>query len=239
MGNSNGNLKEYWHYNVYNNPNHAGGFIWDWMDQGLIEKVPKKYAHNIGKGAVKETFYAYGGWHKQKYTDDNNFCMNGLIDSNWQPHPGLHALKWVYRNVHVVNFDYEKQQAEIRNWFDYTNLKYMATGTWDITENGKVIAQGKIQDLDIKPGFTKIVSLNLPELHSHNKEYFITFRFFNAKKQKFLPIGYEIAHDQFKISGKYLAQNQPKNGKLSVKKNTIKGDNFKVEVRNKDRKSGV
>jgi len=134
MGNSNGNLKEYWHNNIYTHPNHAGGFIWDWMDQGLIEKVPEQFNHNIGKGPVKETFFAYGGWHKQKYHNDNNFCMNGLIAADWTPHPGLDALKWVYRNIHVTNFDYEKGLVDIRNWFDFSNIEDIATGTWDIIE---------------------------------------------------------------------------------------------------------
>ncbi len=103
MGNSNGNLAEYWHDNIYRHDHHAGGFVWDWMDQGLRQPVPKSHQDRIGSGPVKETFLAYGGWFEDKhgiYTD-RNFCMNGLIAADWTPHPGLFAIKHAYRNIHL------------------------------------------------------------------------------------------------------------------------------------------
>jgi len=102
MGNSNGNLKEYWD-DIYVNPRHQGGFVWDWMDQGIRQAVPAEYAKNVGKGPVLDYFFAYGGWWEDKLGifNNGNFCMNGLVGSDWRGHPGLFALKYVYRNIHV------------------------------------------------------------------------------------------------------------------------------------------
>ena len=86
MGNSNGNLKEYWDY-IYATPTHIGAFVWDWMDQGLKKPIPDEYRKNIGVGPVKDYALAYGGWEPSAYHSDDNFCMNGLIAADWTPRP--------------------------------------------------------------------------------------------------------------------------------------------------------
>jgi beta-galactosidase len=102
MGNSNGNLKEYWDL-VYADNNFQGGFVWDWMDQGLKQPVPEKYKAT----SIKDYFYAYGGnWENPRgIHHDGNFCMNGLLASDWAPHPGLNTVKYFYRNIHVEAID--------------------------------------------------------------------------------------------------------------------------------------
>jgi beta-galactosidase len=88
MGNSSGNFKEYW--DIIRGSRHMqGGFIWDWVDQGLKAK------DEIGRD-----FWAYGGdlggW---QYTHDENFCLNGLVWPNRTPHPGLMEVKRFYQNI--------------------------------------------------------------------------------------------------------------------------------------------
>ena len=65
-----------------------GGFIWDFVDQGLAEfKDGKKY-------------WAYGGdYSSDKYNNDTNFCMNGLVNPDRTPHPALEEVKHVYQDV--------------------------------------------------------------------------------------------------------------------------------------------
>ncbi|MBT8321758.1 MAG: beta-galactosidase, partial [Eudoraea sp.] len=77
MGNSNGNFKEYWDL-VYSHPQIQGGFIWDWMDQGLIQYDEQG-----------EEYWAYGGhFEPEGVYNDGNFCLNGLVNPDWTTHPG-------------------------------------------------------------------------------------------------------------------------------------------------------
>jgi beta-galactosidase len=207
MGNSNGNLKEYWEL-IYANDNHMGGYIWDWMDQGLKTPVPADAAHKIGTGPVKEHFYAYGGWHKQKYKNDGNYSQNGVVGADWQAHPGLYAVKWAYRNIHVTPVNLLAGLVSIRNWFDFSNIQTLATGKWEILENGILTASGPIEDLDIPARSEKQVKLTLPELASSEKERLLTLRFFTKAPYPLIGAGHEIATEQFVLSGSYLAQNQ-------------------------------
>lgn len=209
MGNSNGNLKEYWDDNIYKNDRHSGAFVWDWMDQGLEEKVPEEFRKNIGKGPVKETFFAYGGWHKQPrdYHHDGNFCMNGLIAADWKPHPGLYAIKHVYRTVHVRSVDPEKGIYAIKNWFDFSNLQNVVDGEWIIDANGCEVMRGAIEDLDIPARSEKQITIPMPELKSEaGVEYFITL-LFKAKSgaSSLLEPGHELAVDQFRLPGNTIA----------------------------------
>ena len=78
MGNSTGNFQEYFDI-IRNSPQMQGGFIWDWVDQGLLVK---------DENGVD--FWAYGGdLGAQKYTNDNNFCINGVVNPDRTPHPAL------------------------------------------------------------------------------------------------------------------------------------------------------
>ena len=76
MGNSNGSIAEYVDA-FYAYPALAGGFVWDWRDQGLEE------FNEDG-----EFFWAYGG-HFGDEPNDANFCINGLTDPEGKPHPAL------------------------------------------------------------------------------------------------------------------------------------------------------
>jgi beta-galactosidase len=100
MGNSSGNMKEFWDI-FYSAPQAQGGFIWDWMDQGLRLPVPG--------GAAGETFFGYGGDVGPSVplggVFGNNFCMNGVVDSERVPRPGLAVIKSVMQPVAVEAVD--------------------------------------------------------------------------------------------------------------------------------------
>ena len=86
MGNSTGNLQEYWDviekYDVL-----QGGFIWDYVDQGLV-----KY------DKFKQKYWAYGGdYGPDTIPSDRNFCNNGLVNPDRSPHPALAEVKKVYQ----------------------------------------------------------------------------------------------------------------------------------------------
>ncbi|MCK4960079.1 MAG: DUF4981 domain-containing protein, partial [Planctomycetes bacterium] len=202
MGNSSGNAKEYW--DIFYADNLAqGGFVWDWMDQGLRQSVPDEFKSNIGKGPVKETFFAYGGWFENAagVRNDGTFCMNGLIGADWKPHPGAFTMKYLQRNIHISAVDLKAGKFKVRNWFDFTNIEDAAYGIWTIEENGKKIFQGQVPPLDVDPHSEKDFTIDLPKMEPKaGKEYFITLRFFAGKGyHPLVSAGHEIAWDQFKL----------------------------------------
>jgi beta-galactosidase len=199
MGNSNGNLSEYWDQ-IYADNNFQGAFVWDWMDQGLKQPVPEEFI----KTSAKDYFFAYGGWweNARGIHNDNNFCMNGLLGADWQPHPGLNSIKYYYRNIHVNPIDLQNLEFEVKNWFDFTNTRDVLTGEWELQEDGIVIRRGKIRDMDISARQKKRVKITIPNFNQQaGKEYFLTFSFKTKNHSFFAPAGYELAWDQFTLTG--------------------------------------
>jgi len=126
MGNSNGNLKEYWDIiNQYDCL--QGGFIWDWMDQGLVtQKEGKK-------------FWAFGGDFGPANTpSDGNFCMNGLLWPDRSVKPAMEEVKKLYAPIKFFLEDAANGKLRIKNEWLFTlfdkNHFYIA---WTISsENG-------------------------------------------------------------------------------------------------------
>ncbi len=97
MGNSCGNLQEYWDV-IYNDSSICGAAIWDWVDQGLL----------------KDGYYAYGGDFGDQ-PNDGPFNINGLVAPDRKPHPHYYEVKYVYQplqfvresngNIRIVNRD--------------------------------------------------------------------------------------------------------------------------------------
>lgn len=86
MGNALGNFKEYWD-EIYSNPRMLGGFIWDWVDQGIYKILPD------GRRMV-----AYGG----DFGDRPNlkaFCFNGVVMSDRETTPKYWEVKKVYARL--------------------------------------------------------------------------------------------------------------------------------------------
>ena len=84
MGNSCGNLQEYWDV-IYADSSICGAAIWDWVDQGL----------------EKDGYYAYGGDFGDK-PNDGPFCINGLIGPDRKPHPHYYEVQYVYQPLQFV-----------------------------------------------------------------------------------------------------------------------------------------
>ncbi len=190
MGNSTGNLQKYW--DVFYADNHAqGGFVWDWMDQGIRRVDP-----DSGK-----EYFAYGGdFEKPGTHHDGNFCMNGLIDSERNPHPGLNVLKKVQQYVHVTVVDETEQVYSIKNWYDFTNLNEIVTGTCSVTDGENVIFEADLGALNIAPKQTKKYNLKFTDLEIlPGKEYFMNFSFKLKSDTFYAKKGFELAREQIKL----------------------------------------
>lgn len=197
MGNSNGNLKEYWDL-IYEDNNFFGAFVWDWMDQGLKQPVPDRYKAT----ARNDHFYAYGGWWEETTPvhNDNNFCMNGVLTADQDPHSGLNALKYLQRFVHITPVNIEEGTFEIKNWYDFSNLNDKVYIEWELEEDGHPIAGGFIRDLDLHPRNKKLISIEYPRQLDEDREYFINFSILNRHDNFFAPYGFELAWEQFSLS---------------------------------------
>ena len=203
MGNSSGALQDYWDI-FYSGTNAQGGFIWDWVDQQLRVPVPGEYRENT----PSPTFLAYGGWWEDKagIRNDNDFNSNGMVNGDRAPHPGLYALKYVYRNLHVKPVNLETGTVRVKNWFDFTNAKDIARGQWELKADGKTLASGWFPELDIAAGAEKDFRLALPRVDAQpGVEYWLNTSFILKQRTLWADQGHELAWDQFPLRAKAAA----------------------------------
>ncbi|GAG27375.1 unnamed protein product, partial [marine sediment metagenome] len=179
MGNSTGNLKEYWSA-IESYHGLQGGFIWDWVDQGITK---------IDKNGVE--YWAYGGDFGDKI-NDKNFCINGLIWPDRTPHPALYEYKKIIQPVEIKPKNLSAGKFEIINKQYFTDMRFL-NGSWKLFANGKVLQHGKLSRLNIPPGASQNVTIPIkkPKLKS-DAEYFLTVSFTLAKDTIWAHKGHEV-----------------------------------------------
>lgn len=188
MGNSTGNFQEY--YDIIDSAPHLqGGFIWDWVDQGLA-----------AKDANGRFYWGYGGdFGAQKYPNDGNFCINGLVGPDRKPHPGLYEVKKVYQYIQFKDKDVEHGKITVINRFLYKDLN-LYNFKWELIKNGTPVANGHFF-INQKPGTSKDVTIKLPEITKENgEEYFLNVYAYTKFGDEIIPAGYEVAREQFPFS---------------------------------------
>ncbi len=186
MGNSLGNFQEYMDlFEEYSNC--VGGFIWDFVDQGLSKKTED------GK-----EYWAYGGDFGD-VPNSSNFCINGIVRPDRTPNPSLFEVKKVFQEVSIESIDTAAGKFRIYNKYRFLNLDFLNI-EWILTENGLTIQQGKIRSQKIEPQTSKeiIVPFERPELIS-GAEYHLKLQFLLKKRTNWADKGYLIAWDQFKL----------------------------------------
>ncbi len=228
MGNSVGNLKEYWDV-IYKYPVLQGGFIWDWVDQGLVKEDEKGVE-----------YWAYGGdFGPADVPSDGNFCLNGLVDPDRTPKPALNEVKKVYQPFHFDWLGEEDQRIRITNRFSFTgSSKY--DFSWQLLENGKIIQNGDLQVPEIGAGTAKDVILKgLPEL-SGGEEYILTLSATLKEKDLLLAKGHEIAWEQFVLQEGELPALKHTDQKVIVTQNEGEIDVSSQAIRTKfNKKTGI
>lgn len=186
MGNSNGNLWDQWK-EIYKYPNLQGGYIWDWVDQGILEtdKNGREY-------------WTYGGDYGVNAPSDGNFLCNGLVNPDRAPHPTMAEVKYVHQNVGFEPIDLNSGKILVKNRFYFTNLKkYMISYT--ISANGKIVKGSKVS-LDIEPQASKELSIPVSGLKAKpGTEYFVNFVVTTTQPEPLIPAGHDIAYEQFRL----------------------------------------
>jgi len=188
MGNSCGNLQDYWDI-IEAHDQLQGGSVWDWVDQGIL------MTDDSG-----QEYFAYGGdFGPPDVPNDSNFCINGLVTSDRKPYPGLIELKKVYQYVQFEAIDLMNGEILIRNMYDFIGLDRVNIA-WKLMADQHTIEEGKIEHEDIAPHAETIYQLNLPEINPEaGVEYFLNFSVISNRNYSFIPAGYELATEQFKL----------------------------------------
>ncbi|MDD6210765.1 MAG: glycoside hydrolase family 2 TIM barrel-domain containing protein [Bacteroidales bacterium] len=203
MGNSTGNFQEYWDA-IYNSRLLQGGFIWDWVDQGILAKDEQG-----------RSYYAYGGdLGGHRWTHDENFCANGLVSADRTPHPGLNEVRKTYQPIYFLPVNLEKGQIKLVNHSQFTNLDAYDY-RWTITRNGEPYAEGTFKPTG-KPHTTTDIRLELPQLQQQpGVEYFLNLQALAREASSMIPAGYVIAAEQMQLpASNFFAAEKKRTGTL-------------------------
>jgi len=160
MGNSLGNLDEYWDL-IRTEDRLMGGYIWDWIDQGLSKKAEDG-----------TEFLAYGGDYGDT-PNSSNFCINGVIASDRTLKPGSLQCKHVFQPIQVeLN---EDGTATIENRFNFTDLSAVE-GNYQVLKNGDVASEGQLPAIELAP--QSKASFEIPSFEKEDgHEYFVNVMF--------------------------------------------------------------
>ena len=184
QGNSTGGFKAYWDA-FEKHPSMQGGFIWDWVDQGLLKE------NDRGKA-----FYVYGGDFGDTI-GDGNFCINGLVFPDRRPHPALEEVKKVQQFVRIEAIDLANGIFRITNNYYFRNLRFAGIKSV-LHASGYPVATDSLQFIDLTPGKSLEWQFPLENVSfDEDKEYILTISIQLKDDLNWAGPGHEIAWDQF------------------------------------------
>lgn len=228
MGNSLGNFQDYWDV-IEKYPTMQGGFIWDWVDQGMLTQ-----------NEAGENYWAYGGdLGGADLQNDNNFCLNGIVNPNRTAHPALFETKKVYQYVKFKASNLSSCEIEIKNMYDFTNLNTLSF-LWKLLENGIEVASGNLPTIDVEPYQSATQFIELPELENSASDYHLNIYAKASGSHELIPKGHILAYEQIQLQKGDFSTKIASEGTITTDKTettiVISNANFKIEF---DSKSGV
>jgi beta-galactosidase len=189
MGNSVGNFQDYWDI-IKRYDNLQGGFIWDWVDQGIQTR------DSAGK-----TIWGYGGDFGPPGTpSDNNFNINGIVQPDRVPHPSAFEVKHVYQSIDVTAVDLAAGIVAVTNAYDFRRTDDVRM-LWTVLADGVPIDSGVGSDsLPLAPQERMRVTLPLPRIQPEpGVEYDLDLSFRQTRPRSLVPAGHEVAFEQFRL----------------------------------------
>ena len=209
MGNSMGGFKEYWDI-IRKNPKYQGGYIWDFVDQGLRDK---------SKVTGKEIF-TYGGDYGRYPASDYNFNCNGIIAPDRRLNPHAYEVRYYYQNVWVTDKGLKEGKFEVynENFFkslDDLELEWFAGGASGGHHHdnpgrpeGMTFGHGGTIDISgIAPQQRKVIvdekmNQTLKRILGHHgdQEIFVIFQFKTRDAQPLMEKGQVVARQQFVLN---------------------------------------
>ena len=197
MGNSMGGFKEYWDL-IRKYPKYQGGFIWDFVDQGIR-----------GKSKVTgKQIWMYGGDEGRYPASDHNFNCNGVIAPDRSLNPHAYEVQYYHQNIWVKNLNLDKGTVEVYNENFFTDLSNVEVKLSLVIDGKEMVMQDKYGDLNVQPQETKVIDISplrpmLDRLRADNpgKEILINVDFSLKKKDGLLDAGTVIAREQLTLQG--------------------------------------
>ncbi len=197
MGNSEGGFKEYWDL-IRKYPKYQGGYIWDFVDQGLRDKSP----------VTGKEIFTYGGDYGRYPASDYNFNCNGIIAPNRRLNPHAYEIQYVLQNVWIKDFDAENGSFNVYNENFFKNIDDLSL-TATLFANGVKLTTVAIPDTKgIAPQATKMVksealksAIEEAEAEHATEEITINFAFASDGSQPLVDKGQVMARQQIVLNG--------------------------------------
>lgn len=197
MGNSEGGFKEYWDL-IRKYPKYQGGYIWDFVDQGLRDKSP----------VTGKEIFTYGGDYGRYPGSDYNFNCNGIIAPNRRLNPHAYEIQYVLQNVWIKDFDAENGSFNVYNENFFKNIDDLSL-TATLFANGVKLTTIAIPDTKgIAPQATKQVksealksAIEKAEAEHATEEITINFAFASDGSQPLVDKGQVMARQQIVLNG--------------------------------------
>ncbi len=184
MGNSNGSLHEYWEL-FERHPKIQGGFIWEWTDHGIWNE--------------EKQHWNYGGDYGET-PHDGNFCADGLVQPDRNPHPALREVMYLQQPIAARLLEQQGNtvilELKNKNWF--SSLDWLS-GTWELLTDGAVVAKGELPSLEILAQHKQSLTLELPE--QSGVEHHLNLYFQTRENTAWAEAGFLIAWQQLSLSG--------------------------------------
>lgn len=231
MGNSVGNLMEYWEV-IRGSENLLGGFIWDFVDQSILTPLPEDASNDYyGNGG----YYGYGGcWGDQ--TQDADFCANGILNPDRTAQPECDEVRYVYQSIRfsAENLGPGNKTVSVSNEYNFTDLSAFDFSC-ELLKNG-VSETMETFTLPCAPGETVSFELPLaaPEDPAANSEYLITLRASLKEDTSWGSAGDVVALEQFPfhVKGEQIAPEERRLPALQVSEDkttlTATGNGFEI-----------
>ena len=203
MGNSGGNLKDYWDL-IRKYPIFQGGFDWDFVDQGLHRHIVKPMSINPEKMSneeIRKIEYTYGGDYNNYDPSDNNFNCNGIIGPDRQLNPHAYELAYQYQNIWATMKDAQKGEVNVYNENFFRDLSNYALA-WTLVENGKETQNGTIADLNVAPQQTQTITIPYDLTKVKGNEVFLNVEFRLKNAEPLMQAGQVVAYNQLVVKEK-------------------------------------
>lgn len=210
MGNSSGNFAEYWQL-VRKYPIYQGGFIWDFVDQGLhkhpqfkAERTLADYeqkAASLMPGTGQQEEYCYGGDYNNYDPSDNNFNCNGIIGPDRQYNPHAYEVAYQHQNIWTTPVDLAHGKLQIKNEYFFRDLSNYRLVWATLNEKGEQMATGSVETLDVQPQQTAEIQLPIDAQRDHFAYLNVDYQLKTA--EPLLEKGLSMAHQQFELPHHY------------------------------------
>ncbi|MBP6410512.1 MAG: DUF4981 domain-containing protein [Pseudarcicella sp.] len=220
MGNSTGNMKEYWDLIENNSYQLQGGFIWDWKNQTFNKKTPD------GK-----PYFAWQPDYDPKFLHPDDGCSDGLVFGDGTPEPSMEEVKKVYQHIKFSPVNMAEGKFSIKNNYYFTNLSDFDF-TYKILKNGEVINEGKLLlPASVKPQET--IQITVPSTaYKTDGEVFVNVYAALKTEKPLLKKGHVVAYEQLSVSENVILSKQdiplPPRSENEFQIDTLDGQNVFV-----------